>query len=69
MQAACGLSQLDRAPQFVEARRQNFESLRGGLIHLEDDLKFVESYPESEPSWFGFPITFREHCEGKKRNF
>ena len=66
MQAACGLSQLDRAPKFVEARRQNFESLRGGLIHLEDNLKFVESYPGSEPSWFGFPITLREHSEGKR---
>jgi len=36
LQAAFGLSQLKRLPQFVEARRENFKFLRDGLADLEE---------------------------------
>ena len=60
MQAAVGLSQLDKLPGFIEARRRNFALLYERLKPLEDVLLLPESTPKAEPSWFGFPIGVRE---------
>ncbi|HET9100286.1 MAG TPA: lipopolysaccharide biosynthesis protein RfbH [Acidobacteriaceae bacterium] len=60
MQAAVGLSQLEKLPRFIEARRKNFDYLYGALQPLEDVLILPESTPDAEPSWFGFPIAVRE---------
>ncbi len=60
MQAAIGLSQLEKLPGFIAARRRNFQHLYGGLKPLEDVLVLPESTPDAEPSWFGFPIGVRE---------
>jgi CDP-4-dehydro-6-deoxyglucose reductase, E1 len=60
MQAAVGVAQLERLPGFIEARRRNFATLRAGLAGLDDVLVLPEATPNSEPSWFGFPIMVRE---------
>ncbi len=60
MQAAIGLSQLEKLPGFIAARRRNFQHLYDGLKPLEDVLILPESTPDAEPSWFGFPIGVRE---------
>ncbi len=60
MQAACGLAQMDRLPGFVEARRRNFDYLRLKMADLEEYLILPEATSESQPSWFGFPVTLRE---------
>ena len=60
MQAAVGVAQLERLPQFVETRRRNYAILRAGLSGLEDLLILPEPTPNSEPSWFGFPLLVRE---------
>ncbi len=57
MQAAVGLAQLDRLEGFIESRRQNFRHLRARLAPLSDRLLLPEATPNSDPSWFGFPIT------------
>jgi CDP-6-deoxy-D-xylo-4-hexulose-3-dehydrase len=62
MQAAVGVAQLERLPGFVEARRRNFATLHAGLRELEDVLVLPEPTPNSEPSWFGFPILVREEA-------
>jgi len=59
MQAAIGLAQLDKAPGFIEARRRNFAALWDGMAHLQDHLILPEATPNSDPSWFGFPIAIR----------
>lgn len=61
MQAACGLAQLERIDSFIAARRQNFEFLRRRLSSLEEFLEFTEPTTNSDPSWFGFPITLKEN--------
>ena len=40
-QAAIGRVQLKRLPEFIEARKQNWETLRRGLADLEDVLEFA----------------------------
>lgn len=60
MQAAIGLAQLDRINDFVTARRGNFAELHGRLAKLTDFLTLPEATPDSDPSWFGFPITIRD---------
>ncbi|MCI5051695.1 MAG: lipopolysaccharide biosynthesis protein RfbH [Simkaniaceae bacterium] len=55
MQAAVGLSQLKKLPEFIAARKRNFAMLYEGLSGL--DILLPEWLDESDPSWFGFPIT------------
>jgi CDP-4-dehydro-6-deoxyglucose reductase, E1 len=59
MQAACGLAQLERAPEFITARKKNFELLKSKLANVRDFIDVAEATPNSEPSWFGFPITLK----------
>ncbi len=60
MQAACGLAQLERLPEFIMVRQRNFRFLREQLASLEEFLILPEATLGSEPSWFGFPMTLRE---------
>ncbi|MDB4596479.1 lipopolysaccharide biosynthesis protein RfbH [Amylibacter sp.] len=66
MQAACGLAQLDSLDYFVMQRRKNYTYLRNRLSTLEDFLRLPEVTPNSEPSWFGFPLILKE-SNGVKR--
>ena len=60
LQAAIGLAQVAKLPQFGEARRNNFAYLRKNLDSLSTAFEFVEPTPKSDPSWFGFLMTVRE---------
>ena len=60
MQAACGLAQLEKAPQFIQARKDNFAFLRDRLKGCEQFVNLPVATENSNPSWFGFPITMKE---------
>lgn len=60
MQAAVGCAQLNKLPEFVAKRRENFDFLSKQLKDLEDVLVLPTPAPNSEPSWFGFPILVKE---------
>lgn len=60
MQAAVGVSQLKKLPGFIEARKVNYRELYDGLRDVQEFLILPEATPNSEPSWFGFPIAVRE---------
>lgn len=62
MQAACGLAQLDKADQFIQARKDNFNFLKNSLKSCEKFIHLPQPTEYSEPSWFGFPITLKENC-------
>jgi CDP-6-deoxy-D-xylo-4-hexulose-3-dehydrase len=53
------VSQLKKLPSFIETRRCNFDYLKNGLADLGDHFILPEATPNSEPSWFGFPIAVR----------
>lgn len=60
MQAAVGLSQLDKLDDFVAARRRNAAVLHELLADLEDRLVLPVATDGSDPSWFGFALTVRD---------
>lgn len=72
MQAAIGCAQLEKFPSFVERRKYNFAGLKEGLLaadhsaHITDRLILPEACEDSEPSWFGFPLTCREGVSREK---
>jgi len=62
MQAACGLAQLEKAPQFIQARKDNFAFLSARLADCTEFINLPQATPHSDPSWFGFPITLKPEC-------
>ena len=62
MQAACGLAQLGKLEYFIEKRRTNYTYLRSKLESLTDFIHLPIPTPNSNPSWFGFPITLKNDC-------
>lgn len=55
LQAAVGCAQLEKLPEFVRKRKENFHVLREGLAGVPH-LGYLSCYPESDPSYFGFLI-------------
>jgi CDP-6-deoxy-D-xylo-4-hexulose-3-dehydrase len=60
MQAACGLAQLQKAPDFIRRRKENFLYFKEQLKKLEDVFILPEVARNSDPAWFGFPLSVRE---------
>jgi CDP-6-deoxy-D-xylo-4-hexulose-3-dehydrase len=61
MQAAVGVSQLKKLPNFVAARRENWKALNTGVKSspvLSEFLTPAVATEGTNPSWFGFPL----HC-------
>jgi CDP-6-deoxy-D-xylo-4-hexulose-3-dehydrase len=56
LQAALGLSQLKKLDLFIQRRKENFNYLFSGLKEV-DGLLLPKATDDSDPSWFGFPIT------------
>ena len=61
MQAACGLAQLERVDEFIQARKDNFIYLSKKLKSLSSYLILPEATNNSEPSWFGYPVTIKDN--------
>ncbi len=60
MQAAVGVAQLRKLPGFIAARKSNFATLHAALREFEEFFILPEATPNSDPSWFGFPIAVRQ---------
>lgn len=60
MQAAVGCAQLEKLPFFIEARKQNWQTLYDGLKDLSDKFILPQATQNASPSWFGFLIMIRE---------
>ena len=69
LQAAIGCAQLEKFPSFVERRRYNFRRMKDKLLaaeetaHITDKLILPEACANSDPSWFGFPVTCKNGVE------
>ena len=67
IQAAIGLKQLDKLPDFVSKRQDNWKYLNEGLLDLQDYFMLPRATDNSEPSWFGFALTITKSA-GFDRN-
>ena len=68
MQAACGLAQLDRLPGFIKKRKENFNFLYNNLKDLEEFLILPQAEENSDPSWFGFPLSLKKNNKFNRSN-
>lgn len=59
MQAAVGVAQLEKLPEFIKKRQDNYRFLWDNLADLQDFFSLPQACPNSEPSWFGFPLFVR----------
>ena len=66
MQASVGVAQLDKLPEFIIKRNENFNRLLKGLLELEDKIILPKPCENSFPSWFGFVITCKEGTDRNK---
>ena len=63
MQAACGLAQLNNLDFFIKKRKENFKFLMDSLSNLEEFLILPKAEKNSEPSWFGFPLSIKDNSK------
>lgn len=60
MQAAIGVAQMEKLPTFIERRKANFNTWYEGFKPFEKYFILPEATPNSDPSWFAFPVSVRE---------
>jgi CDP-6-deoxy-D-xylo-4-hexulose-3-dehydrase len=58
---------LKKLDGFIAARRRNFSRLREALEGHQEYFLLPERTPDSDPSWFGFPLAVRPES-GLKRD-
>lgn len=68
MQAAIGVEQLKKFPNFMEVRKQNFEILYDNLKLYDEYLILPEKYQNADPCWFGFPILVKKSAPFKRED-
>ena len=54
LQAAIGIAQMEKLPEFIAARRKNYKKYAETIIPYQDRISFVRHIPGSDPSWFLF---------------
>jgi CDP-6-deoxy-D-xylo-4-hexulose-3-dehydrase len=59
MQAAIGVAQLGKLPEFNATRRRNFRLLWEGLSDLQHIFLLPTATEGADPSWFGFPVALK----------
>lgn len=61
-QAAMGLAQLQKLPEFIRRRKENFAYLYAGLKPYEEYLMLPTWQPKADPSWFALPLLVKEEA-------
>ena len=61
-QAAMGLAQMHKLPEFIRRRKENFAYLYEGLKPFEEHLMLPTWHPKADPSWFAMPLLVREEA-------
>ena len=59
-QAAMGLAQLQKLPEFIRRRKENFTYLYEGLKPYSEFLMLPTWHPKADPSWFAMPLLVRD---------
>ncbi len=67
IQAAIGLPQIAKLPDFVAARQRNFRRLYEGLQPYTEYLTLPVWSPKADPAWFAFTLAVRENAPFTRR--
>lgn len=59
LQAAMGLAQLEKLDEVKRIRKENYKRLYGIFSKYEEFFHLHNATPNSDPSWFAFPITLK----------
>lgn len=62
LQASIGITQLQKANNFIQRRNKNFEQLYKYFSEF-DEFILPNSDDRAEPSWFGFPLTVKKNAK------
>lgn len=68
VQAAMGVAQMEKLPEFISARKRNFDWLFEGLKPYREHLILPTWHPRADVSWFAFPITVRPTAPFSRRD-
>lgn len=66
LQAAIGVVQLKKLPNFIESRKNNWHLLYDGLKKYENYFILPKATSNSDPSWFGFSLTIKRNAPFSK---
>lgn len=67
IQAAIGLPQLEKLPDFIATRKRNFRILYEGLQSYEEHLILPVWSEKADPAWFAFTLAVREGAPFTRR--
>ena len=67
MQAAVGVAQLQKLPEFIARRKHNWQRLLDGFSEMSDVFVLPRATDHSDPSWFGFALTVRPEAPFARR--
>lgn len=59
-QAAIGVAQLKRLPQFIEKRRSNYNKLFKIFLKYKNFFSLLRTSKKENPCWFGFPLIVKK---------
>lgn len=59
IQAAIGVEQMKKLPDFIAARKTNFKRWQDGFSRWSDLFILPFAAPEADPAWFAFPVSVR----------
>lgn len=62
-QAAIGVEQLKRLPEFTKKRKKNFEKLFKYAQEWKEFFILPKSLPKADPCWFSFILTIKDHVK------
>lgn len=60
MQAAIGVAQLKKLPEFIKRRKENFKSYEKYFKEFEKYFILPRAQENSDPSWFAYPVTLKD---------
>ena len=67
--AAIGIEQLKKFPNFAKKRNKNFKDLYEIFSKYSDKFILPRIIDKVEPCWFGFPITIKENSGFNRKDF
>jgi len=59
MQAAIGVEQMKKLPEFIKRRKENFKAWEKGFRKWEKYFILPEATEKSDPSWFAYPVSVK----------